>query len=77
MVTDREGFTTRYPGRVSLSDWSREASARMEFEPLSDVFLSCVTFWNFMLSFAVWSHVGARFLLSVVSILSEWFVYSV
>ena len=38
MVADREGFTTRYPGRVSLIDLSREASARMEFEPLSDVF---------------------------------------
>ena len=32
-VADKEGFTTRYPGRVSLIDLSREASTRMEFEP--------------------------------------------
>ena len=56
-------------GKFNRPEWG--GKQRMEFEPLSDVFCFVSRFGIFMLSFAVWSHVGARFLLSFVLILFE------
>ena len=56
---------------VSLTDLSGDASARVEFEPLCDVFCFVSCFGILILYFAIGSHVGARLLLNIGAFLSK------